>query len=119
MVALQFEEGQVLTGVHLMTTFLRRLVQPLQARPQAMCEYTSVDDASRVSRASYDATGLLSVVKILTSVKDLKSRALASPIKPFAKDNPMPKVFLHHYLDCCHFSCRLSAYSRIHSFPPW
>ena len=41
--------GKEVNGVHLIATFIKRHVQPIQAREHPLYEYTSAADATRVS----------------------------------------------------------------------
>ena len=56
-VELQETVGLEVSGLQIMATFIRRRIQPLQARAHPMWEYTGVEDPTRVSKKEYSHQG--------------------------------------------------------------
>ena len=86
----------MLTGAHLVTTFPRRLVQPLQARAHPMFEYAGDDDSTRVLSENFSTNELIQAVKMLTGLK-VKVGELVSPIDGYTTTNSVPEVFDYFY----------------------
>ena len=80
--------------VRLISIFIGRRLQPLQARLTPMWEYSGPSDASRFGRKDFGtAEGLEMAIKSI--IKGKKSKKLPPPcsLAPFGDDNKLPEVF--------------------------
>ena len=59
-----------MTGVDLLEVFLRRLIQPLQARDHPMWMYSGIHDSTRIHREEVDEDTVEKWLKGITSNKD-------------------------------------------------
>lgn len=91
---LRLPKGRALTGVDIMATWLKRRVQPLQARVEPMWKYTGVADPMRVSAEELSADELRAHVKALThlTAEELEESTRSPPMLPLSEDAPIPKV---------------------------
>ena len=80
--------------VRLISIFIGRRVQPLQARSTPMWEYSGPSDASRVGRKDFESTEDLEMA-IRNIIKGKKSKKLPTPCStaPFGDENKLPEVF--------------------------
>ena len=80
--------------VRLVSIFIGRRLQPLQARSIPMWEYSGPSDASRVGRKDFETTEDLEMA-IKSIIKGKKSKKLPTPcsIAPFGSENKLPEVF--------------------------
>ena len=78
-----------LTGVQLSGIFLKRRVQPLQARAEPMWEYKGAVDTSRVRPDELSGTELDTFMRLI-----IKSTAVDTSlaVQPFSTTNPPPAV---------------------------
>jgi hypothetical protein len=89
--SLKSTAGGSLTGMQLMDFFLRRRVQPLQARASKLWSYSGSEDPSRVSKEDLDKKGLDKRVRALTTLtKENEIPALAAEY--FDSTHPVPAV---------------------------
>ena len=84
--------GEELTGIQLICTFLKRRVQPLQARPQAMWMYAGLQDPSRTSAEEISVEELEMRVRQITNLKRDDSFVESTAATPFSSENPLPEV---------------------------
>ena len=76
----------------LISTFMKRRVQPLQARPSTMWEYSGSQDASRMGRKALSEKALDEAIHGI--IKGPKNEELPSDclIKPYGEDRKLPEV---------------------------
>jgi hypothetical protein len=83
--------GGALTGTQLMTFFLQRRIQPLQARVSKLWSYSRSKDPSRVSKQDLEEKGLDKRVRSLTTLtKEKEIPALTADF--FDSTHPLPEV---------------------------
>jgi hypothetical protein len=77
--------GREVTGLHLITLFIRRCVQPLQHRSSPMWRFSGGEDPTRVRQEDYSTSELETRVQRLTKIaqKDWKRQLLECPVRPF------------------------------------
>ena len=90
--ALQTTPGKEVTRVQLISTFLRRRVQPLQARLHAMWGYDGPNDLTRTRRVDFSDDELEYHVKMITAIPKTEPCALTLLVKPYGEGNWLPKV---------------------------
>ena len=90
--ALKAGSGAPLTGVQIMTTFVRRRIQPLQLRSHGMWEYSGSEDPTRVSTEDYSPTEVEKKVRSLTKLTSANPFPGPPSVAPFDVDNPIPEV---------------------------
>ena len=90
--ALRSSDG--LTGVDIMLTWLRRRVQPLQARAEPMWTYVGAGDLMRATAEEFSNAELRTHIKALTnqSAEELETCIRNPPVPPFSANNPLPEV---------------------------
>ena len=85
--ALQTTAGQEVTGVHLISTFLRRRVQPLQARVHAMWGYDGPNDLTWTRRVDFTDDELEYHVRMITAIPKAEPCADKPPVAPYGEGN--------------------------------
>ena len=90
--ALQTTPGREVTGFHLISTFLRRRVQPLQARLHAMWGYDGPNDLTRTRRIDFSYDELEYHVRMITAIPKTEPCANKPPVAPYGEGNWLPKV---------------------------
>ena len=88
------------TGVQLMSTFIKRRVWPLQQRAHPMWRYEGPLDATRMSNVELSPNELDAHVKYITSIKADEVIDFNSSIAPFGLENALPEVSI---IDCTIF----------------
>ena len=93
-----------LTGLSLVSTFVKRRVAPLQQRPSLMHEYTGLEDPSRLNRLTWSVEDFIAQIGRLTGyvLEDKNVPGLAA----YRSSKPAPTVsrlamlvfFIHHFL---------------------
>ena len=89
---LQLIPDKEVNGVDIICTFLKRRVQPLQARVHPMFLYFGCHDPTRVSADEFSKGDLDRVLRPLLKYKageDLPGKSLTSP---FSASRPVPHV---------------------------
>ena len=83
-------------STRLISIFMRRRVQPLQARDHAMWDYSGPEDTTRFGRESYSSTELDTAVKHI--IKGKKDDVLPGPpsIAPYGEGKELPQVTYSH-----------------------
>ena len=84
--------GKEVSGVHLIATFIRRRVLPIQARAHPLFEYAGATDGTRTSAEELSTSDIESRVCALTMLKVGEANALESPVMPYSLENPVPEV---------------------------
>ena len=76
----------------LISIFMKHRVQPLQARPSTMWQYSGSQDASRMGRTDLAEKALNEAIHGV--IKGAKNEELPSdfPIKPYGEDRELPEV---------------------------
>jgi hypothetical protein len=80
------------TGINLISTFVRRCVQPLRARAHAMWEYSGVLDSSRTREDKLSNDELESRVRAITSLKLMDPCAEQPPVAPYGESKGLEEV---------------------------
>ena len=86
--------GTEVNGVHLIATFIKRHVHPIQAREHPLYEYAGAADTTRVSAEELSAGEVEARVCALTMLKVGETHAFDPPVTPFSAENPVPEVSL-------------------------
>ena len=81
-----------LTGTHLAAVFLKRRVQPLQARAEPMWTYKGASDTSRLRPEELSKNELESCLRSISKVKDSELIDLTPAVLPFCATNPPTMV---------------------------
>ena len=78
--------------VRLISVFMRRRIQPLQARPSTMWQYSGSEDASRMGRADLEEEALSSAIHGV--IKGAKNEELPSNclVNPYGGGRELPEV---------------------------
>ena len=84
--------GKEVSGVHLIATFVKRRVQPLQARVHPLFEYAGATDPTRAHAEELGVGELEARVCALTTLKVGEPHDFKSPVAPFSLENPVPEV---------------------------
>ena len=84
--------GQEVTGFQIMATFIRRRVQPLQARAHGMWMYAGAADPTRVSTEDLSPTEVETRVKSLTKLTLGDDFLGTPPVAPYGADNQIPEI---------------------------
>ena len=86
--------GKEVNGVHLIASFIKRRVHPIQARVRPLFEYIGTADTTRVSTEELSAGEVEARVFALTMLKVGEAHSFDPPVTPFSAENPMPEVSL-------------------------
>ena len=84
--------GKEVSGVHLIATFVRRRVLPIQARAHPLFEYAGATDGTRTSAEELSTSEIESRICALTMLKVGEAYALESPVVPYSLENPVLEV---------------------------
>jgi hypothetical protein len=87
-----------LNGIQLMTTFVRRRVQPLCARPRGMWLYEGSSDSTRIVPTELSTSEIEKRVRVLTKFSSDDSPAYFPTAAAFSKDAPLPEVNFIRFL---------------------
>ena len=79
-------------GVHLIATFIRRRVHPIQAREHPLYEYAGAADVTHVSAEELSSSKVEARVCALTMLKVGETHVFEPPVVPFSTENPVPEV---------------------------
>ena len=76
----------------LVSIFMRRRIQPLQARPSAMWQYSGPEDASRMGRTDLEEKTLEAVIHGV--IKGAKTDELPKdcPLDPYGSSRALPAI---------------------------
>jgi hypothetical protein len=96
--ALQTGEGKDLSGLQIMTHFLRVRVQPIQARVHAMWCYSGSKDPTRVSKEDLSTAELEKIARHFTTLTASDNIPSPCRVTPFDKKHPPPSVSFRFYL---------------------
>ena len=79
-----------MTGLSLVSTFVKRWVAPLQQRPSLMHEYTGLEDPSRLNRLTWSVEDFIAQIGRLTGyvLEDKNVPGLAA----YRSSKPVPTV---------------------------
>ena len=88
---LQSTAKKELSGLQLMTHFLRLRIQPLQARTNPMWTYSRSGDEARIS-ADLSVDELEKLVRGFTKLTKANPIPSECLVKPYSSDHPLPKV---------------------------
>ena len=94
MSALLRTAGKEVNGVHLIATFIKRRVHPIQAREHPLYEYVGATDATRVSTEELSAGEVEARVCALTMLKVGEPHVFDPPVTPFSTEHPVPEVIM-------------------------
>ena len=103
--------GKEVSGVHLIATFIRRRVLPIQARAHPFFNYAGAADVTRTSAEELSTGEVEARVCALTLLKVGEANVLESPVAPFSLENPVPEVcafvlvFFICFSVCCVCRC--------------
>jgi len=89
--ALQSTAGKELSGLQIITHFIRLRIQPLQSRPTAMWAFSGPKDASRVSE-DLTTADLEKLARRLTKFTRKDEIPSSCRVKPFSAEHPLPAV---------------------------
>ena len=92
--ALQNTAGMEVSGIHLISTFIRRRVQPLQARIRPMWEYEGSQDSTRIHKGDLSDEDLEKRVQGITTLKVTDPCADRPPVAPYGEGEVLPAVSL-------------------------
>ena len=84
--------GKELTGIQLISTFLKRRIQPLQARAHAMWMYSGLQDPTRTSPEELTSEDLESRVRQVTNLKRDDPFIEPTAATPFGDGCSLPEV---------------------------
>ncbi|KAM0904346.1 hypothetical protein ACQ4PT_018060 [Festuca glaucescens] len=96
--ALQTDKGKELSGLQIMTHFLRLQVQPIQARVSALWTYSGSKDPTRVSKENLSTSELEKLVRQFTRLTQKDDIPSSCRVVPFDKKHPPPAG--HDHLNC-------------------
>ena len=88
---LQSTSKKELSGLQLMTHFLRLRVQPLQARTNPMWAYSGPGDEARIS-VDLPVESLEKLARRFTKLNKSNSIPSECLVKPYSTDHPLPEV---------------------------
>ncbi|KAM0825709.1 hypothetical protein ACQ4PT_069374 [Festuca glaucescens] len=93
---LQTDEGKELSGLQIMTHFLRLRVQPIQARVYSMWNYMGSKDLTRISKEDLSTAELETIARQFMTLTAADSIHSSCRVTPFDKKHPSPAghVFL-------------------------
>ena len=89
---LQIDEGKELSGLQIMTHFLRLRVQPIQARVDSMWNYMGSKDPTRISKEDLSTAELEKVARQFTTLTAANAIPSSCRVTPFDKKHPPPAV---------------------------
>ena len=92
--------GKEVNGVHLIATFIKRRVHPIQAREHPLYEYAGADEATRTYAEELSTGEVEARVCVLTMLKVGEPHVFDPPVTPFSAEHPVPEVIV---LFCCLF----------------
>ena len=90
--ALRMTEGKQVSGLHLISTFIRRRIQPLQARVHGMWMYSGSSDPTRTRGDELSRDELETRIRAITSKRAGDPCDESSPVEPFGEFNAPTKV---------------------------
>ena len=80
------------TGVHLITTFVKMRVWPLRARAHPMWEYEGALNVTRMNKDELSKSELVSHVRSITSTKSSEPCNVECPVIPYGAERPLEEV---------------------------
>ena len=89
---LQKSLGKEAGGVHLIATFVKRLVQPLRARIHPMWKDQGASDPTRMSSVELNDEVVVQKVKAITSLVAADACNITCPIPPYGVERRLPAV---------------------------
>lgn len=98
---LQSTKGKELSGIQIMTHFLRLRIQPLQARPLSMWTFSGSEDNARVSK-DLATEDLEKYARRLTKLSKKDEIPSSCRVSPYSAKHPLPAVTipLPNFCDC-------------------
>ncbi|KAM0839717.1 hypothetical protein ACQ4PT_060139 [Festuca glaucescens] len=96
--ALQSDKGKELSGLQIMTHFLRLRVQPIQARVSALWTYSGSKEPTRVSKENVSTSELEKLAQQFTRLTQKDDIPSSYRVDPFDKKHPPPAG--HDHLNC-------------------
>ena len=101
--ALQSTKGKELSGLQIMTHFLRLRVQPLQSRSLPLWSFTGPEDSARIVKDNWSLEELNKLARRLTSLTATDPIPTDCRVDPYNSKNPLPPVsfFLFALSDKC------------------
>jgi len=91
---LQNTAGQELSGVQILATFLRRRIQPLQARVHGMWMYQGATDPTRVGAEELSTNEVDKSIRSLTILTSDDECPGTPAVAPYGENNELPEVSL-------------------------
>ena len=88
---LQSTPKKELSGLQIMTHFLRLRIQPLQARDNPMWTYSGPEDETRIS-VDLPVESLEKLARRLTKLNKNNKIPSECLVKPYSADHPLPEV---------------------------
>ena len=102
--------GRVVSGLHLISTFIKRDVQPLRARVHPMWEFQGVQDPTRLTTEPLPSKKAVEDrVRAITKLTKNDLCPLDCPVDPYDSEHPLPEVcilLLPNLL--CLYSCAVT-----------
>ena len=101
------EKGKELSGTAVYSLFLKRRIQPLQARAHPMWMYSGASDPTRSCKEELSEEQLLDTARRLSKIAEGKDFVTEPAVQPFCKENPLPLVSIrksHQVPNLC-FPC--------------
>jgi hypothetical protein len=92
---LQKTVGKEVAGVQIISTFIRRRVQPLQARAHAMWQYTGAADPTRVHKEKLSTNELETRIRSLTTLTAKDSLTSKPSVAPYGEGKELPVVIFY------------------------
>ena len=94
-VALRTTAGKQVTGLHLVSTFIRRRIQPLQAWVHGMWMYSGSSDPTRTREDELSRDELETRIRAITLKRAEDPCHKSSPVEPFGEGNDPTEVSLN------------------------
>src|SRR5664279_523144 len=92
---LRTTEGKKVSGLHLVSTFIRRRIQPLQARFHGMWMYSGPSDPTSTRGDELSRDELETRIQAITSKRAEDPCDESSPVEPFGEGNDPTEVSLN------------------------
>lgn len=101
-------KGREVNGLQIMATWIRRRIQPVQARTKPMWTFLGMDDPMRVCREDMSTAEMESEIKHLTILSRDDVVVITNHVRPFSSTKALPEVInnlLVHLLSLAAISC--------------
>ena len=100
---------RVVSGLHLILTFIKRDVQPLRARVHPMWEFQGVQDPTRLTTDPLPRKKAVEDrVRAITKLMKNDPCPLDCPMDPYDSEHPLPKVCVLLCRTCFLYPCAVT-----------